>query len=229
MPWSLGSRVGRQPPQLPIPVAYTRSVGTRPVQVKVDHEGEEERARLAELVAEYPPLDDMETARLLSQVGDSGLDAEPRRQLVHHHLWVVLDQALAASRPATSPGDLFQDGTTALLKLVHGLAPGTTIGPTEFLAQVREAVATAIAAALEEETTAREHDAEWARDAERLFAADMQLKLENGAEPTDRELSTHLGWTEERVEQMRPAVNEAAAQHDAEVLATLDEIEEEEE
>jgi DNA-directed RNA polymerase specialized sigma subunit len=229
MRWSLGSWLSGEPPQPPIHAAYTRSVGTRPVQEKVDPEGEEERARLAELVAEYPPLDEAETARLLSQVGDSGLDADPRRQLVHHHLWVVRDQAVAASGPATSPGDLFQDGTTALLKLVHGLAPGTTIGPTEFLAQVREGVATAIAAALEEETRAREHDAERASDAERLFAADMQLKLENGAEPTDRELATHLGWTEERVEQLRPAVNEAAAQHDAEVLATLNEIEEEEE
>jgi DNA-directed RNA polymerase sigma subunit (sigma70/sigma32) len=203
-------------------------MGTRPVQDDVDHEGEDEATRLAHMVAEYPPLDLAQTARLLSEVGDSGIDADPRRQLLHHHLWVVLDQALAAAGPGTSPSDLFQDGSAALLKLVHGLAPGTTLGPVEFLAQVREVVAIAIAAALEDEASARAHDAEWALDAERLFAADMQLKLENGAAPTDQELAVHLGWPEERVGQMRRAVNEAAAQHDAELMATLDEIEEEE-
>ena len=187
----------------------------------------DELARLQQLVAEFPPLDEKATARLLTEVGAQGLDADPRRQLVQHHLWLVLGAAAAAAAPGISAADLFQEGTTALLKLVHGLAPGARLGPEEFLAQVRAAVSTAIGATVEDEAHAREQDQQWARDAELLFVTEVELRLDSGEPPTDRELAAKLGWDGERVQQLRRAVAEASSQHDAELMESLGELEEE--
>ncbi|MHB1525845.1 MAG: sigma-70 family RNA polymerase sigma factor [Candidatus Dormibacteria bacterium] len=200
------------------------ATGTDPA--KAPDEVLSELAQLQRLVAEYPPLDGVATAALLSEVGDQGLDADPRRQLVQHHLWLVLDEAVSATAPGISTADLFQEGTTALLKLVHGLAPGTGLGPEEFLAQVRAAVATAIGATVEDEAQARERDQQWARDAERLFVIEAELRLESGESPTDTELASKLGWDQERVQQLRRAVAEASSQHDLELMESLGEMEE---
>lgn len=207
--------------------AYTRPVATAKGPLKDPDEVPDELAHLQRMVAEFPALDSRATARLLSEVADQGLDADPRRQLVQGHLWLVLEAAEAAASPGIPAADLFQEGTTALLKLAHGLAPGTGLSAAEFLAQVRAAVATAIGATLEDEAQAREHDQQWARDAERLFVTEAELRLESGEPPTDRQLASHLGWDQERVQQLRRAVAEASSQHDAELMESLGEMEEE--
>jgi RNA polymerase primary sigma factor len=178
------------------------------------------------MVGEFPPLGESAIATLLAEVGYENLDQAPRRQLVQHHLWIALEEATREERPGTLVGDLFQEGTTALLKLVHGLSGETPLTPAEFERQARAVVATAISATLEEEERAREQDERWARDAEVVFAADVEMRREAGAPPTDRQLADHLGWSEERVRQLRQAASEAAAQHDRELLETLEEMEE---
>jgi DNA-directed RNA polymerase specialized sigma subunit len=178
------------------------------------------------MVAEFPPLGEQAIAGLLATVGYENLDQDPRRQLVQHHLWIALEQATSVDRPGTPVGDLFQEGTTALLKLVHGLSGETPLTPAEFQRQAREVVAAAIRATLAEEERAREQDERWARDAEVVFAADVEMRRELGAPPSDRQLADHLGWPEERVRQLRQAASEAAAQHDRELLETLEEMEE---
>lgn len=187
----------------------------------------EEDAGLRQLVAEFPPLEDAETARLLAQVDDRGVDQEPRRALVQHHLWIVLDEATARQRPEIPLADLFQEGSTALLKVVHGLAPGTSLGPQELRRLLKEAVSTAISVALEEETQARARDQAWAEDAERLFLEEAEITASSGLAASDRELAGRLGWTEDRVRQMRRAVAEASAQHDEELAEILGEMAEE--
>ncbi|MHB1499549.1 MAG: sigma-70 family RNA polymerase sigma factor [Candidatus Dormibacteria bacterium] len=188
---------------------------------------DEELLALREMVAGYPPLDAAAVARLLGEVGYEDLDQDPRRQLVQHHLWMVLEAATSAARPGTSTADLFQEGTTALLKLVHGLSRHDPLEPTEFQRQVRAAADAAIKAALDEETRIRDQDQQWARDGERVFALETEIRLETGESPTDQQLATRLGWAEERVRQVRLAVSEAAAAHDRELLETLEEMEEE--
>lgn len=195
--------------------------------MKDSDEVPDELTHLRRMVAEFPPLDNRATARLLAEVADPGLDADPRRQLVQRHLWLVMEAAEAAASPGIPAADLFQEGTTALLKVVHGLAPGTGLSADEFLAQVRAAVATAISATIEDEAAAREQDQQWARDAERLFVTEAELRLESGEPPTDRQLASQLGWDEERVRQLRRAVAEASSQHDAELMESLGEMEDE--
>lgn len=207
--------------------AYTRSVATAKGPLTKPGEVPDELAHVQQMVAQFPPLASRDTARLLSEVGDQALDADPRRQLVQHHLWLALEAAQAAASPGISAADLFQEGTTALLKLVHGLAPGSGLSPEEFLAQVRVAVATAITATVEDEARAREQDRQWALDAERVFVTEAELRLESGEPPSDRQLASKLGWDLERVQQLRRAVAEASAQHDAELLESLGELEEE--
>jgi len=179
------------------------------------------------MVRGFSPLDSATTAKLLASVGYEGLDEDPRRQLVQHHLWIVLEEAGAAARAGTSTGDLFQEGTTALLKLVHGLSREQPLTPEEFRDRARQAAAAAIAATLEEESSARAQDERWARDGERLFALEVELRHEAGEPPSDADLATRLGWSGERVRQLRRAVSEAAAQHDRELLETIEEMEEE--
>ena len=207
--------------------AYTRLVATAKGPLHEPDEAPDELTHLQRMVAEFPPLDNRATARLLSEVADPGLDADPRRQLVQRHLWLVLEAAEAAASPGIPAADLFQEGTTALLKVVHGLAPGTDLSADEFLSQVRAAVATSINATIEDEARAREHDQQWARDAELLFVTEAELRLESGEPPTDRQLALQLGWDEERVQQLRRAVAEASSQHDAELMESLGEMEEE--
>ena len=178
------------------------------------------------MVGEFPPLGDQALATLLAEVGHENLDQDPRRQLVQHHLWMALEEATRADHPGIQVGDLFQEGTTALLKLVHGLSGESPLTPAEFRRQAREVMSAAISATLEEETAARERDEQWVRDAEVVFAADVELRGEIGAPPSDRQLADRLRWSEERVGQLRRAASEAAAQHDRELLETLEEMEE---
>lgn len=202
--------------------AYTRAVATPKPPPQDD-----EMVTIIDMVSEFPPLDSETTAGLLASVGYEGLDEDPRRQLVQHHLWMVLEEASAAARAGTSTGDLFQEGTTALLKLVHGLSREQPLTPEQFRARARQVAAASIAAALEEESRARAQDEQWARDGERLFALEVELRKEAGQPPTDTELAARLGWSGERVRQLRRAVSEAAAQHDRELAETIEEMEEE--
>jgi DNA-directed RNA polymerase specialized sigma subunit len=201
---------------------------TRPVVTPAPSEPSgEELAALREMVESYPPLDAGAITNLLAGVGYESLDENHRRQLVQHHLWLVLEEATAAARPGTSTADLFQEGTTALLKLVHGLSPQDPLAPEEFQRQARLVAAAAIAATLEEETRVREQDQQWARDGERVFALEVEMRAESGEPPTVGEMASRLGWPEEKVRQLQQAVAEAAAQHDRELLETLEEMEEE--
>lgn len=182
---------------------------------------------LKELVEQFPPLTDAQTRELLDEVGEQGLEAVPRRLLVQHHLWLVLEEAQSAGSGEAFP-DLFQEGSTALLKIVHGLAPRSPITPEEFRDAVRTAVRETVRGAVEEERAAREADLQWARDGETLALAEAALAAELGRPPADEEMARHLGWTEERTIQMRRAVAEAHSQYDREMAELLAHLEEEE-
>jgi hypothetical protein len=145
--------------------------------------------------------------------------------LVEGSLWVVLEAAEAAQSDTLPLEDLFQEGSTALVTVVHGLDQGHALAPDQFLTQVRQAVGQVIGALIMEEEEARLEDLRWAADAERLFAAEAELRLDADTAPTDLELAAHLSWPVSRVEQLRRAVDEARSQHDVELLNILGEIE----
>lgn len=182
---------------------------------------------LRELVQQFPPLADAQTRDLLAQVGEQGLEAAPRRRLVQHHLWLVLEEAQAAAVGESLP-DLFQEGSTALLKIVHGLAPRPALTPEQFRESVRRAVRETVRGAMEEERIAREADEQWARDGEALALAEATLSAELARPPSDKEVARHLGWTEDRTIQLRRAVAEARSHYDREMADLLAQLEDEE-
>ena len=180
--------------------------------------------RLRELVAEHPRLPDAQVVALLAEVSEQGLDARPRRLLAQHHLWLVLDE-VARLGQGQDAGDLFQDGTTALLKVVQGLAPHPQISPRELQEAIRQAVADTVRGALLEAQAARDADRRWAEDGERLALAAVALETELGRPASDLELAAHLGWTVDRTAQLRRAVDEARLQYDREMADVLGALE----
>ena len=181
--------------------------------------------RLRELVAEHPRLPDGQVVALLAEVSEQGLDARPRRRLAQHHLWLVLDE-VARLGQGQDAGDLFQDGTTALLKVVQGLAPHPQISPRELQEAIRRAVADTVRGALLEAQAARDADRRWAEDGERLALVAVALETELGRPASDLELAAHLGWAVDRATQLRRAVDEARLQYDREMADVLGALEE---
>ncbi|HEY6538779.1 MAG TPA: hypothetical protein VI138_07065 [Candidatus Dormibacteraeota bacterium] len=197
----------------------------KPAQVGAEEQlVEEAQADVRQLVAGYAPLTRDELAALLVQ---SPVAAPPGagERLVQGTLWVVLEAAEAHNSSGLPLEDLFQEGSTALVTLVHGLDPNRPPTPDEFLDGVRQAVGQVIDGLVAEEEEARLEDLRWAADAERLFAADAELRLNSATPPTDVELAAHLGWPVARVAQLRRAVEEARSQHDVELMDVLREIE----
>jgi hypothetical protein len=178
-----------------------------------------------ELVASFPRLTKDRLSVLLRAPRGPGSGVDPAQQLVEGSLWVVLEAAEAAQSDTLPLEDLFQEGSTALVTVVHGLDQGHALAPDQFLTQVRQAVGQVIGALIMEEEEARLEDLRWAADAERLFAAEAELRLDADTAPTDLELAAHLSWPVSRVEQLRRAVDEARSQHDVELLNILGEIE----
>ena len=175
-----------------------------------------------ELVAGFDRLSREELARLLSEPREAGWAAG---KLVEGTLWLVLETARSRDSETIPLDDLFQEGSTALVTLVHGLDPKHPLSPDQFQERVRQVVGQVMDTLVAEEEAARREDLRWAADSERLFGAEADLRLNSEVAPTDRQLAANLGWPEERVVQLRRAVGEARSQHDVELMDILGEIE----
>lgn len=177
------------------------------------------------LVAGFPRLGPDGLTKLLADQTGPVVGQDQAQRLVEGNLWLVLEAAEERESETVPLEDLFQEGSSALVTLVHGLDPGQPMAPAEFLRGLRQAVRQVMDALVAEEEEARLEDLRWAADAERLLAAETELRLESEAVPSEAELAAHLGWPTARVAQLRRAVDEARTQHDAELLDILGEIE----
>lgn len=190
--------------------------------------GEQERTpaqNVRQLVASFHRLSQAELGRLLAEPPAPSTDAGAARQLVEGTLWLVLQAAEAHQSETLPVEDLFQEGSTALVTVVHGLDRSRPMSAGQFLARVRQAVNQVMTSLVAEEEAARVEDLRWAADAERLFAAEAELRLTLASTPTDLQLVAHLSWPLARVAQLRRAVDEARSQHDVELMDILGEIE----
>jgi DNA-directed RNA polymerase specialized sigma subunit len=190
--------------------------------------GEEDLAHpqdVRQLVAEFRRLSADQLKQLLAGGAQPGSRPEAAEQLVEGTLWVVL-QAAEAHKSETLPlEDLFQEGSTALVTVVHGLDRSRPLSPEQFLNRVRQAVGQVMDSLMVEEEEARLEDLRWAADAEKLFAAEAELRLNSASTPTDLQLAAQLSWPVARVAQLRRAVDEARSQHDVELMDIIGEIE----
>ncbi len=171
---------------------------------------------------QQPDLDRVQT--LLGRLADAGAESRARAELTEVHLALVLETAESLASETVPAEDLFQEGSGALVTLVHGLDPERPPTATELQRQIREVAGRVMGALLREDEEARRQDRRWAADAERLFQAQAELRLRDGHDPSDLELARHLSWNEGRVSQLRRAVAEATSQADDELRDILGEL-----
>jgi len=219
---------GRAPPRFGVEIArsYTRDVVSGRSKSGSEQVGNDlARPRdVRQLVAGLPRLSLDQISQLLTSSAEAA-PPETEARLVEGMLWVVLDAAEARQSETIPLEDLFQEGSSAVVTFVHGLDPRQPLSSTEFLRRVRQAVNQVIDAMVAEEVAARLEDLRWAADAERLFAAEAELRLSSASAPSDLALAGYLNWPATRVAQLRHAVDEARSQHDAELIDILSEIE----
>ncbi|MGH7608770.1 MAG: sigma factor [Candidatus Dormibacteria bacterium] len=181
---------------------------------------------LRQLVAAYPELSPAELARALTSGPGPGEAEAWEQRLVQHHLGMVLTAAESRTKDTPTAEDLFQEGSAALVILVHGLDPSRPLSPEDFHASLQAALGQVMDALLAERVRAQREDQRWADDAERLAAEEAQLRLETGAEPSDASLAKALGWSVERVVPLRRAIDRARSTDDEQLMDILQELEE---
>lgn len=214
-------------PGAPVGRFYTRSVAREGRPSSTADPGDLARPEdVRQLVAALARLTRARLSQLLG--GTAGAELGPRvaEELVQGTLWLVLEGAEARTSETLPVEDLFQEGSAGLVTVVHGLDPRHPLSAAEFLARVRQAVAQVMDSLVADEQEARIEDLRWAADAERLFAAEAELRRSSTAVPTAVELAAHLNWPPARVAQLRQAVDEARSQHDLELMDILAEIDE---
>jgi DNA-directed RNA polymerase sigma subunit (sigma70/sigma32) len=178
---------------------------------------------IAAQVRAHPPLQQETVIELLSEA-----HREPRgpaeATLIRHHLGVALDGALARRDRGLDTGDLYQEGSVAVVTAVEEYAAraGDAAG---LRAYVKRIVDLHLDAALEREQETKRSEEALVRDSRLLEAAQLELVNRLGREPTTVELAAFLEWTAERVDTLWAMLAEARAINDVTLLPYLDDLE----
>jgi DNA-directed RNA polymerase specialized sigma subunit len=177
---------------------------------------------LAAQVRAHRPLPLEEVAELLGRAHREGAGAA-QDTLVEHHLGVALDAALARADVGVDVGDLYQEGSIAVVTAVGEYAArnGDAAG---LCAYVRRVVGLFVDATVEREETARETCEAFLRDSQLLDAAEVGMRRRLGRPATTVELAAILGWSEQRVAVIGDLLAEARAQNDESLLPFLDDV-----
>ena len=178
---------------------------------------------LRQQVDAHPPLPLDIVARLLGAAHD-----EPRGSaeatLIRHHLGVALGEAVARRDSGVDVGDLFQEGSLAVVTAVEEYAErgGAAEGLSRFVGRV---VALHLDAAIEREAEQRRIDEAFVRDTQLLEAAEVSLRRQLGRPATTLELAAALEWPAERIELLSAMLADARALHDESLIPFLDDVE----
>jgi DNA-directed RNA polymerase sigma subunit (sigma70/sigma32) len=177
---------------------------------------------LAAQVRTRPPLPLEEVADLLGEVQREGA-GDARTALVEHHLGIALDAALARAESGVDVGDLYQEGSIAVVTAVgeYAARSGEAAG---LRAYVRRVVDLFVDAAVERELTERRTVEGMVEDSRLLDLAEVGMRKQLGRDATSLELAAVLGWPLERVTVIGDLLAEARAQNDASLLPFLDDL-----
>ena len=178
---------------------------------------------IASQVRSHPPLSLDEVADLLQAAhGDPRGLAEAR--LIRHHLGIALDAALARRDTLIEVGDLFQEGSVAVVTAVEEYAArvGDAAGLRRYVARV---VDLHLDAAVARDTAQREANEAVVRDSRLYETAEVGLRRQLGRPATALELAAVLGWPEQRVALVGAMLADARTLHDEEILDYLDDLE----
>ena len=168
----------------------------------------------------YPPLPLDEVDELLRRIHGTGGNAAAAT-LVRHHLALALDAALERRDQGLDLGDLYQEGSVAVVTAVDEYARrgGNAAGLRSYVERV---VALHLDAALEREADERAAGEAFVRDAQRYELVEVELHHQLGRDATAIELAAALEWSVEHVETVAEMLNEARALNDESLLPFLD-------
>lgn len=171
----------------------------------------------------YPPLPVDEVADLLGRIDGHGGTAAAAT-LVRHHLAVALDAALERRDQGLDLGDLYQEGSIAVVTAVDEYAQrhGDPAGLRAYVARV---VALHLDAALAREASERAAGEAFVRDAQRYELVEVELRHQLGRAATPIELAAALEWSVDHVETVGEMLAEARALNDESLLPYLDDTE----
>ena len=174
---------------------------------------------LAAQARSHPPLPDAEVDALLRRI--HGGDGAAAATLVRHHLGLVLDAALERRDQGLEVGDLYQEGSVAVVTAIDEYARrgGDASGLRDY---VRRVVALHLDAALAREAEEKAAGEALVRDAQRYELVEVDLRHRLGREPTSTEMAATLQWSAERTEAVAEMLREARALNDESLLPYLD-------
>lgn len=177
---------------------------------------EDEEGDYRAQVEAYPRLSDAEQGRLLATRGT--VREAANRTLIEHNLFLVYEAAHAHRQVGIPFGDLFQEGSLALISAVEHYG-GTEEG---FTASLRGAIDATMDAVVAMTRDAQRNDEAFVaacrvfERAEALMTADLQRR------PTDAEIAKLLEWDVQRVAIIRAMLQEARELHDEDLLPYLE-------
>jgi DNA-directed RNA polymerase sigma subunit (sigma70/sigma32) len=168
----------------------------------------------------YPPLPLDEVESLLHRTHETGGTAAAAT-LVRHHLSIALDAALQRRDQGLEVGDLYQEGSVAVVTAVDEYARRGG-EPAGLRAYVRRVVELYLDAALEREQEEKEAGERFVRDAQRYELVEVEMRHRLGREATSTEMAAALEWSVERTETVADMLAEARALNDESLVAYLD-------
>lgn len=176
---------------------------------------------LAAQARSYPPLPHDQVAELLGRVHDRRGEAAATATLVRHHLAVVLDAALERRDRGLEVGDLYQEGSVAVVTAIDEYARRSG-EPAGLRAYVSRVVALYLDAALEREEEERKAGEAFVRDAQTYELVEVELRHRLAREPTSTEMAAALEWSVEHTEMVAEMLGEARALNDESLVPYLD-------
>jgi DNA-directed RNA polymerase sigma subunit (sigma70/sigma32) len=175
---------------------------------------------IAAQVRANPPLPDAEVAELISHIRRDGAIAATAT-LVRHNLGLALDAAMARRDRGLELGDLYQEGSIAVVTAVEEYARRGG-DPGGLRAYVKRVVDLHLDAALEREAEEKAAGEAFVRDAQRYELAEVEMRGRIGHEPTTVEMAAALEWSVEHAATVAEMLTEARSLHDESLLPFLD-------
>ena len=182
----------------------------------VDDEEVDYQAQLAA----YPRLSDAEQGRLLATHGAAREAAN--RILIEHNLHLVFEAARNHREEDIAFGDLFQEGSLALISAVEHYR-GTEEGFTDTL---RAAITATMDAVVAMTRDAQRNDEAFVAACRVFERAEQLLSADLLRPATDAEIAKLLAWDVQRVAIIRMMLREARQLHDDDLLPYLEVLDE---
>jgi DNA-directed RNA polymerase sigma subunit (sigma70/sigma32) len=169
----------------------------------------------------YPPLPEDRVAELLARVREGRGVEGATAELVRHHLAIPLDAALERRDRGLEVGDLYQEGSIAVVTAIDEYArrSGPPAGLRDY---VKRVVDLHLDAAVEREVEEKRVAEVFVRDAQQYELAEVELRHRFAREPTSVEMAAALEWSVEHTEAVAEMLAEARALHDESLLPFLD-------